>query len=260
MTMQLIAGRTSSFIALILMTITTLYYLWRASENKEITPLRRIPGLDVIDEAIGRCDEMGRPIHYCTGLATLSRATVSETVASLSILDYVARKCAQLGLDIIVTVCNHEVLPIFEEVVRTAYKVENMEYKTSYVRYVGSGQASLSVAVQGIMDRENPGANFMMGHFDEEAISIAEKGYRTGCIGIGGTATIGQLSILASTMDYLLIGEEFYAASAYLSKDADQTASVAGIDIWKIMALAFIIVGTLLINMGFPILNDLLKL
>jgi len=61
-------------------------------------------------------------------------------------------------------------------------------------------------------------------------------------------------------MDYLLIGEEFYAASAYLSKDADQTASVAGIDVWKIMALAFIIVGTLLINIGFPILNDLLKL
>ena len=92
----------------------------------------------------------------------------------------------------------------------------------------------------------------MMGGYDEEAVSIAEKGYRVGAMGIGGTARMGQVAILAAVMDYTLIGEELYAAGAYVSGDPVQVASVAGADLPKIAGMLLILIGLVLQNFGLP--------
>jgi len=59
--------------------------------------------------------------------------------------------------------------------------------------------------------------------------------------------------------DYSLIGEEIYAAGAYLSKDPVQVGSVAGQDVGKAIALVLIVVGILLTAVGIPVLTNLLR-
>lgn len=255
----LIAGRISSFVALILIAGVIVYYILRASSFKKIPELRRIAGIEAIDDAVKRCAELGRPIHFTLGIGGLNDPEASQTIAAIGVMTYATRLAAQLNIDSIVTVCIQQLMPAVEEIVRQNYEVENAEFKPSYVRYSGPNQAYLALAIQGIMERESPGANFMMGFFDEEAIAIAEKGYRTGSIGIGGTTTIGQMGILAATMDYFLIGEELYAVGAYLSKDRLQIMSIAAIDNWKVVALVAIVVGFVLVNFGSNIINTLLE-
>ncbi|MBH0184965.1 MAG: hypothetical protein HP477_05995, partial [Nitrospira sp.] len=53
-----------------------------------------------------------------------------------------------------------------------------------------------------------------------------------------------------TTCDYTLIGEELYAASAYLSKEPVQIGTLRGQDIGKAIILSTIVIGTVLATIG----------
>lgn len=52
-----------------------------------------------------------------------------------------------------------------------------------------------------------------------------------------------QLPFFVAACDYTLIGEEFFAASAYLSGEPEQLGSLKGQDVGKVMVAALLIVG-----------------
>jgi hypothetical protein len=60
--------------------------------------------------------------------------------------------------------------------------------------------------------------------------------------------------------DYTLLGDELYAAGAYLSQDAVQMASIAGQDVGKYLAMILLLVGLILSAAGSDWLVNILKL
>ncbi|MED6307593.1 MAG: DUF6754 domain-containing protein, partial [Planctomycetota bacterium] len=78
------------------------------------------------------------------------------------------------------------------------------------------------------------------------SLILAETGNSVGAIQIAGTANPSQLPFFVAACDYTLIGEEFFAASAYLSGQPDQLGSLKGQDVGKILAGLFILVGVVL--------------
>lgn len=249
--MSLVQGRVVPLVSIILASATILLYM-RLGDRGRKFEVRRVPGLDALDEAVGRCTELKRPLHYTIGLGTLRGDAAAQTMAGMSVLSYVSALCAKYDAQMIVTCCNYEQLPYLQETVNTAFAAAGKTAPEDYVRFVGQGQGQLSIACQGIFEREKVGANIMLGYFDEECVSIAEKGYRVGAVGIGGTAAMGQVAILAAVMDYVLIGEELYAAGAYVSGDPAKVASIAGADLSKIAGIVLIVVGILLVQLGIP--------
>ena len=95
------------------------------------------------------------------------------------------------------------------------------------------------------MVRDKPAACFYMGAFYAESLILAETGNSIGAIQIAGTAMPSQLPFFVAACDYTLIGEEFFAASAYLSGDAEQLGSLKGQDIGKLIAAGLLILGCL---------------
>ena len=79
---------------------------------------------------------------------------------------------------------------------------------------------------------------------------MAETGNSIGAIQIGGTAMPAQLPFFVAACDYTLIGEELFAASAYLSHDPKQLGSLKGQDIGKALAMIVIVVGVALATLG----------
>ena len=100
--------------------------------------------------------------------------------------------------------------------------------------------------VSGMMTREKPAACFYMGSFFAESLILAETGNSVGAIQIAGTANPSQLPFFVAACDYTLIGEEFFAASAYLSGQPDQLGSLKGQDVGKILVGIVIIIGVTL--------------
>jgi hypothetical protein len=114
------------------------------------------------------------------------------------------------------------------------------------VRFVSPAQFAYTAAVGGIMLRDKPAAHIFMGAFYAESLLLAETGFGTGAIQVAGTANVAQLPFFVVACDYTLIGEELYAASAYLSKEPKLVGALKGADFMKRAAIAALGVGGVL--------------
>jgi hypothetical protein len=105
-------------------------------------------------------------------------------------------------------------------------------------------------AVDGIIMRERPAANLYMGTFFAEALILGETGNIAGCMQIAGTDADTQLPFFITSCDYTLMGEELYAASAYLSRHPVLVAQLKGQDIGKSLLALILILGLGLATFG----------
>lgn len=218
------------------------YYIYVAGKRELY--IRKIAGLQALDEAVGRATEMGKPVLYVTGLADVDDI---QTLAALSILSHVARKTAEYDTPIVATTSRAVTYSAAQEVVRDAFTIAGRPdaFNVESVRYISDDQFGYTAGVDGIMLREKPAANFYMGKFYAESLILAETGHATGAIQIAGTAQPSQLPFFVAACDYTLIGEELFAASAYLSKDPLQVGSLRGQDVGKALVMAFLVLGSL---------------
>jgi hypothetical protein len=91
---------------------------------------------------------------------------------------------------------------------------------------------------------------FLLGAFFAESLILAETGNSVGAIQIAGTARPAQLPFFIAACDFTLIGEELFAASAYLSGAPKQLGSLKGQDVGKAIAMVAILAGVLLATLA----------
>lgn len=249
--MHLAKGKVFSFWLLLLIAAAMIYTMYTSRRRSQIK-IRKIAGLDAMEEAVGRATEMGRPVHYCPGIGGISAIEAPQTFASIGLLSHVARLSARFDVPLIVTIRTPEVLPIAEETVRQAYLQEGKidAYEPSNIRFLSNQQFAYAAAVFGIMAREKPAANFLLGAFWAEALMLAEVGSAVGALQIAGTAQLSQVPFFIAASDYCLIGEELFAGAAYLSNDAMQLGSIRGQDIAKAIVAALLIAGVIATQTG----------
>jgi hypothetical protein len=211
--------------------------------------LRRIPGLDAVEEAIGRATELGKPILYLTGAHDMSDPS---TIAAAVILGRVAKRVAAYETDLLVPHRDPITMAVCQEITKQAYleagKADQFKEDSNF--FITPDQFSYTAAVDGIMLRKKPAANFFMGAYFAESLLLTETGASTGAIQIAGTDSDHQLPFFVTTCDYTLIGEELYAASAYLSREPVQVGTLRGQDIGKAFILGVIGLCTLLATAG----------
>ena len=221
-----------------------LFYFHAAQRGVEMY-LRPIAGIEAIDEAIGRATEMGKPILYVPGLGYIENVA---TIASLTILGRVAKKVAEYGTPLLVPNRDPIVYTIAEETVKQSYMEAGRPdaFDKDSVFFLTQSQFAFVAGVNGIMMREKPATNFYLGMFWAESLILAETGSLSGAIQIAGTDAVTQLPFFITTCDYTLIGEELYAASAYLGREPKQLGSIKGQDACKGIIMAVITLGLLL--------------
>ncbi len=242
-------GRINILVALVLLSFFVLWFIRKAKRGEELY-IRPIAGLEAVDDAVGRATEMGRPIMYVPGIMDMDNI---QTIASMIILGRVARKAASYETPLLVPCCRSIVMSAAQETVKEAYLDAGRPdtYDADKIRYLTDDQFGYAAGVDGIMLREKPGAIFYMGCFYAESLILAETGHSTGAIQIAGTAMPSQLPFFVTACDYTLIGEELFAASAYLGKEPLLLGSLKGQDWGKAVMIFIISVGVILVTLGF---------
>ena len=232
-----------------------IVYFVRAARGRTLF-IRRIAGLDALDEAVGRATEMGRPILYVPGLSGMGDVA---TIAAINILKPVAKKAAEYETPIIVPNCDPIVMTVAQQVVKEAYLEAGRPdaYREDNVFYLTDSQFAYAAGVDGIMMRERPATNLFMGMFYAESLILAETGNMTGAIQIAGTDAVAQLPFFIAACDYTIIGEELYAASAYLSQDPKLVGSLKAQDVSKAILMIMMLLGTVLSIFGLPVILNL---
>ena len=250
-------GKVALLIAMLLFSAAIVWSIYDARSGKEVF-VRRIPGLEAVDEAIGRATEMGRSILYILGLGGVSNVA---TIASMTILGQVARRTADYETSLRVPCNDPIVLNVVREMVKTAYLEEGRPdaYNEDNIFFLTESQFAYAAGVDGIMLREKPAAIFLQGTFYAESLILAETGNSIGAIQIAGTDSEHQLPFFISTCDYTLIGEELYAASAYLSREPMLLGSLRGQDWGKLLIFVIIVLGVALELFGVNWITTLLQ-
>jgi hypothetical protein len=241
--------RLNALVTIVLFSFFILLYTRWAKQGKPLF-LRKIPGLDAVEEAVGRATEMGRPVLFVPGIDELDQI---ETIAGISILGRVAKITAQYDTPLVVPVRYPLVLAAGQEVVKQAYVEMGKQdaYDKDTVRYVAGEQFAFTANVNGYMMRERPATNIYMGAFFAESLLLAETGNAAGSIQIAGTARPEQLPFFIAACDYTLMGEELFAASAYLSHEPLMLGGLKGQDLIKILIIVCILIGVALITFGY---------
>lgn len=235
---------------LVLLIALIVIFFWAVSHAKRKGLfIRRIAGLDAIDEAIGRATEMGKPIFYVPGIGSMSSIS---TIASAFILGEVSKKVAQYDSQIKVPHYDPVVMTVCKEVVKQSYMEAGRpdSYREDINHFVSADQFSYAASVDGMISREKPAACFYMGYFMAESLLLAEVGATSGAIQIAGTDVEHQLPFFFTACDYTLIGEELYAAGAYLSGEPMLKSALKVQDFGKLFVMVSIAIGMICVSVG----------
>ena len=245
-----ISGRVLGLVLDIVLLLLVVYYM----RSKMVVHIRRVPGLDAIEEAVGRAAEMGKPVVASYGIA--GSGFDYWTLAGLAILSHVAETTVKAGVRLIVPTGGSDssliVRPVAEEIVKTAYVTQGKpeEFNPDDVPFLSGQQYAYVGGYVGILQRTRPAAVIMAGYHASDAMNIAETSNAIGAITISSGAYISNTAALACASDYILIGEESPAAGAYLSKDPAQRGSIRVQDLYKALAIGLTILGLIMFAAG----------
>lgn len=241
---QLFALDEAFNLSLVAAVGAALFYFTRAAKTDEEIFIRRLPGVDAVEEAVGRSTEMGRPVLYVTGLGEIDDI---QTIASLLILGHVAEMTAEYDTELKVGNCYPITMTVAEEVMRQSYAAAGRPdaHRPENSLFISSEQFAFAAGLNGIILRDRPATNIYLGKFFAESLILAETGYVTRAIQIAGTAELAQLPFFIAACDYTLIGEELYAVGAYLSREPKLIAMLKAADLIKIGVIGVVSLGVL---------------
>ncbi|MCK5381884.1 MAG: fibronectin type III domain-containing protein [Candidatus Latescibacteria bacterium] len=246
--------RINMLVSAVLVSFFILWFIGKAKKGEQLF-VRPLAGLEAIEEGIGRATEMGKPVLYIPGILDMDDI---QTIASMAILSRVAKTVAEYDTPLLVPSKMPIAFTMAQEVVEQAYIEAGRPdaYNPDNVRFITMAQFGYAAAVNGMMLRQRPGTIFYLGAFYAESLIMAETGASIGAIQIAGTAQPSQLPFFVVACDYTLIGEELFAASAYLSGEPRLLGSLKGQDWGKAVIMALIILGVLLESFGVHFLSD----
>lgn len=249
------SGTYWDFALLLLMIVAVYYYMDRALKGLSLPQIRAIPAVEAIYEGVGRSIEVNKPVHFSMGASggALHTSLVSMTLAALMLLRHTVKLCARLGSRLIIHIPGQtEAIPLVEGIARDAYIEEGKPemLRREDLRYHGWASTSFTQAVAGTYAREGVGLNVMVGIWYTDCVMPLEAAKIYGALNVGGTARWIMAYAFAMMTDYLLLGEELYAAGAKVSDNPIMVSGIVSEEIGKYFVLLILVVGLVLMAVG----------
>ncbi len=242
-----IGGQQALMFALLLPFFPLLLILNRRIREGRRPILRSIPGYDTLSKHLGQATETGGSVHISMGTGGIGTSVTADTLAGLTVLEYVASHAATTGLRPVVTVSDASLLPAAQDVVRESYARHGYlgGYDPTSVRFISPDSVAYAAGVADILEHAGVEVNVMVGSFGDEFLLMSEVGARREIGQVGGASSPLVLPFIYSSVDHALIGEEIFAAGAYLLNKTTHIASLAAQDWLRTAIIVTIVIGVL---------------
>jgi hypothetical protein len=229
--------------------LPVLYLSGRRVQEGNFPDLRPIRAFDALQGVTARAIETGRAVHISLGLGGITGDTTADSLAGLSAMEYLADQSAAAGVPPIVTLANPTLLTLAQDVIRRPYGADQEEAAEAarHVRWIAPGPAAYSAGVMGVLGTEAVDANVMIGEFGDEYLLMGEAAHRKKITHIGGASDPNVIPYVYVSADQTLMGEEMYAAGAYLKRKPWHMGSLLAQDFMR-WVIALVIVALVIIN------------
>jgi hypothetical protein len=243
-----VGQREALMLALLLLFVPAIPFLAARIRSGTKPTLREIPGFVALKGFVEQAMETGQPVHVSVGVEGVGAASTAQTLAGLVMLRYLANQAAKYSGPPVVSVADPTALLAAQDEMRRAFKVgaESGRLRLNQVRMIAPQPTAYAAGVMGILSREGILANAMLGAFGDEYLLIGETARRKSIKQVVGTATVETLPFVYASADEPILGEEIFAAGAYLAGRPEHVASLLAQDWMRIAIVLAIIVGVVL--------------
>lgn len=207
--------------------------------------LRRISAYNAMPLTVGEAVESEKAVHVSFGSSAIRDTSTISAIATADILYYLSERAALADKSILVTMSDPVTLALGQDVLRRAYKARDVlrKYRTTMSRWYPQGPLSLAFAAgvgAAILD-EDVSTNILTGRYGPELMLMTENALRYDRYVIAQSEQIDGQAVAYAVSDSPLIGEELYAAGAYLSRRPIQIGGVFAQDAFRIAVVALIL-------------------
>jgi hypothetical protein len=215
-------------------------------------PLRQITGYDALARQDGQAVESGGRVHISLGSGGNNRDDTGTTLAGLAMLDYVADASSISDLSPVATTGDATTLPVMSDTIRRAYARKGVPEKFEPIsaRLVSLDPFSMAGGTTSLIVDDDVRANVLVGSFGAEMALPAEAGQRRRIPQVAGSDRLPGQAVAYVMADHPLIGEEMFVSRAYLTQEPSAIAALAAQDILRWIAIAAILVGSVLSIFG----------
>lgn len=238
--------------ALIVAGILLMLAFWLLVRGGFRPSLRPLGGYALFEQQIGQAVESGGRVHISIGPNSIIGEETGAALAALAMLDLAARAAVISDLPPVATTGNATSLPVVSDTIRRAYERERMfeRFHPSSARLVALDPTALAGGITSIIPDEEVRTNILFGSFGPEVALATEAGRRKRILQTLGSDRLEAQAVGYTMADHVLIGEEMFAARAYLSAEPTATAGLITQDVLRWLVTGLIVLGALLQSLG----------
>ncbi len=228
--------------------IILLFLLKRSVQAGRRVALRPLPALTGLRNQLGRSVESGNPLHMTMGNASLVDLASPSSIASLQMVDYLAKDGCANGTAPLITVGEGTLLPAAQDSLRHAYQEldRRVEYDPAQVQFIAPETSAFTYAggAAALLQQEKVIGSIAVGHFNNEVALIAEAANNQKIDQIIGTDDPTALAVATVFTENVLVGEEMLVVGAYLEDDPGRLAALQLQDIIRwVIAIALVLLA-----------------
>jgi hypothetical protein len=207
--------------------------------------LREAPAFSRLSKGIGLAVEAGRRLHISLGHGGVSGLQGMSAMIGLSMLQRIARAASISDRPPTATSGEATLAVLSQDTLRSVYHSIGAEsqYEPTLGQLTGLTPLSFAAgAVPVIYDRQ-VSVNILAGHFGSEVALLTDAAERSGSLTLAGSDSLPGQAVLYAAAQEPLIGEELYAAGAYIQAGPMHLASVRAQDIarWGLVIIILIL-------------------
>ncbi len=253
-------GKIIDVLMLLFVTGSAYLFLQWGKQGKT-WKVRSLPALEGLREGVGRSAEMGKPVTWTEGHPMAGGGRINNFhLAGITLLGSLARFCAAQGVRINTLVGHPQLLPLVEETVRNAFILEGRPEDFRPEDMIFLPQQSYLPALCGNLARLKPGMHVSAGsYFYQDGMMGPETAQGIGAFQVAA-GPVSSLPFFVMTSDYVLFGDEFFAARALITGDPELLGGVVAKDLVKYLIAGLLVIGSLLATVGVNILVDIMKM
>lgn len=228
---------TTQFITIILLLlvfIVSLIITQFIRRRRDLYALRDIPAFSALPRFIGEAIEADRPVQVALANSGLGGNTTILSLANAEFAYHLLQRAVIGGSAPILAVNEATTLPLAQDTLRRAYQSRDLLNRYSpTARWYPGGALGLAAALTASMGDDRVGANVLAGNFGAELALAGGAAARRDQRLIATSALPEGQAVAYVMSDERLIGEEVFAAGAYMGGAASQIAGIVTLDVLR---------------------------
>ncbi|NOY97837.1 MAG: hypothetical protein GXP40_01360 [Chloroflexi bacterium] len=204
-------------------------------KRKSKASFRDIPAFTRLQKAIGTAVEDGTRLHFSLGRSDLVTPRSAASFATLGMLRRIAEVTSASDRPPVATSGDAALAILTQDTLQAAYQAAGagQQYRPTTGRLTGLTPFAYAAGALSVIRDENVSANILAGGFGVEVALLTDAAERENAFALAAADDLAAQAVLYASAQEPLIGEELYAAGAYVQAGPTHTASLHVQDILR---------------------------